>query len=163
MFNFKARGGFGVMHQATSGRQLTESVSAPSQEKYTPVVKTEKLVKLQSSKDLSTAKKMGLVVSSTRNGLTSPIYQEPGNVQPPTEILHSPLFDVWKRVFKNPVKGKRIKYNMSLDPSFQKFFKGEFSITDICGNEELVVDLFSDTGRRIGEFLFTKTKVTRID
>lgn len=25
MFNFKARGGFGVMHQATSGRQLTES------------------------------------------------------------------------------------------------------------------------------------------
>lgn len=25
MFNFRAKGGFGVMHQATSGKQLTES------------------------------------------------------------------------------------------------------------------------------------------
>lgn len=162
MYQFKASGGFGMVH--TASRKIVES-QFPQQEKYVPAVQSKKLVKLQSSKDLATAIKLGLNVNSYANSLMgpSPVFIESGSMgKPPTHILHSPNLEVWKKVFKGPVKGKRVKYNMAPEPGFEKFFKGEYVVTDIRSNEELLVSLFSDTGRLIGEFIFNKRGATRV-
>lgn len=155
MYQFKANGGFGMM--LMNSQRIVEG-QFPNQEKFIPQNKSRKLIKLQSSKDLLTAKNLGFEVKSYTNAIMgSPAFIESGSMNtPPTHILHSPKLEVWKKVFKNPIKGKRVKYNMSPEPGFEKFFKGEFMVTEIISNKEVAVSLFSDTGRFVGEYIFTE-------